>query len=180
MQAAILFGLLHIPVHWLNSYPSTGSTIAGWARGDGPMTVGNLPQIGSFLQAHQAVTVATVLRIPPGTLYRSFVASAPTYIQLVNKIHTSNKALLAEINAFKQLNRDGNSPIVTQTGVASYKVAALRAAWDWMAKQPAIGPALAAVASSAAFITGEQAKQGYLAVEKNLPYFKPLTAALFH
>lgn len=173
MQAAILFGLLHVPVKWLNVYASNSAVTAGFARGDAPVTVMNLTSSGPFLQANQAVTVASAIKIPSGTAYRAYVDAAPTMAQLVNGIKTTNKKTLAVIAAFKSLLSDGNSPIVTQTAVSPEKLAALRAAFAWMGKQASIGPAMLAVSSAASFIDGAAAKVGFLGVEKNLPIFAP-------
>lgn len=177
LQMALLFGLLKIPVHYIASYASNTALVAGFARGDGPVTSMNLTTAGPFAVGKKAIPLAVSFKIPPSTEFRSAFDSAPTMTQLLNGIKTKNKIVNKTIAAFKALLGMSNTPICTQTGVASYKVAALKAAGAWIATQQTLKQNLLNVSANPNFESASSAKQQYAEIVKDLPLFKPYFTA---
>jgi hypothetical protein len=131
----VWMGVLGIHPQWISGYSSLNLETTGLLRGDGPMAVIGLSNSCSYLIGNQFVALA-VNNVPVvGTNCRKYVTSVPTWKQMA-KTYAKTKAQKKLWNTLLDLNAATGTPTVTQTGVAGYKIAALRAALKWVYAQP--------------------------------------------
>ena len=126
----VWMGVLGIHPQWISGYSSLNNETTGLLRGDGPMAVIGLSNSCSYIIGNQFVPVA-INNVPVvGTNCRKFVTSVPTWKQMA-KTYGKTKAQQRLWQILLDLNSATGTPTVTQTGVAGYKIAALRAALKW-------------------------------------------------
>jgi hypothetical protein len=175
-QIASLFGVLGIHPKYITGYTSIGTYVAGFSRGDGPAMYTNIASTGPLVAQGKAVILATSIVPPVGTLYRSIAASAPTFAQLLRKAPTKTKLEREQVAAVEALLSAADIPVVTQTSVPEYKLDALRAAADWMFKQPGFRTQMLGEGENPNFVDPVKSKTDYATLLKNgalvLPYFQ--------
>jgi tripartite-type tricarboxylate transporter receptor subunit TctC len=172
---ASLFGILGIRHQWLTGYTSIGTYVQGFVRGDGPIMVTNLQATGKLVAAGKARSILVNAVPPPGTLYRQYTLGIPTFASLENRYPpktAKQKTEWAALNAFIGAT---STPLVTQPGVAAYKVAALRAAAVWMFKQPGFKSQILADGQNPSYVSPAAARNDYLTTVRAgrvlAPYF---------
>ncbi len=130
------FGVMGLKPQWISGYSSLSLETTGFLRGDGPLAEIGLSNSCGALIAGQAVAIATNIIPPLGTNCRKYVTGVPTFKNFEQKYAKTAKQKKL-FNTLLALDAASGTPFVTQTSVASYKVAALRAALQWTFKQPA-------------------------------------------
>jgi hypothetical protein len=131
-----VLGVLGVHVDYLVGYPSVSEEATGLERGDAPLTFLPSSTVGPLIAGGQAKALAITGKIPAGTLYRSVESSAPTFAQLFKQYPPTTKAAKALATAVDDITNLPSGLLALQTGVAGYKVDAMRAAAAWAEKQP--------------------------------------------
>ncbi|HUY07050.1 MAG TPA: hypothetical protein VMU99_07320 [Acidimicrobiales bacterium] len=131
-----VLGVLGIHLHFIPGYPSVSVEATGLERGDAPLTFLPSSIIGPLITGGKAKALAITGKIPLGTLYRGVESSAPTFAQLFRKYPPKTKAQKAQASSVEDITSLPSGLLALQTGVAGYKVDAMRAAAIWAEKRP--------------------------------------------
>src|SRR6185312_4132117 len=103
-----------------------GSYVQGFVRGDGPVISTNLASTGQLVSEGVAKPLLATQYPPAGTLYRKFAVGVPTFAQIEKQYPAKTAKQKKEWAALNSFIGATATPLVTQTSVASYKLAALR------------------------------------------------------
>lgn len=131
-----LFGLLGINVEYLTGYSNVGAEASGLVRGDGQVTFIASSTLGPLIAGGQAKAIAITGKIPISTKYRSVEDVAPTFAQILKEYPPKTKANKILALALDDITSLPSGLLALQTGVAGYKIDAMRAAAAWAEKQP--------------------------------------------
>lgn len=145
---------------WVSGYTKLTDEITGFLRGDAPIGYLNLSNVCTILQNHQAVALAVNAVPVAGTDCRNLLLHVPTFAQLEKK-YAKNAAQRTLFSTVQTLNALTGNPTVTQTSVAGYKIAALRAALSWTYKQASFKTAMLNNGLGPQYINPVTAKQLY-------------------
>lgn len=145
---------------WVTGYTSEALQVTGLLRGDAPTADLNLDEVCNLLQGNKVVPLATNIVPPVGTNCRKYLTSVPTFVDLA-KTYAKTKAQKSLFKTTETLNALTGFPTVTQTGVAGYKVDALRAALQWTYQQSFFKTTLLADGIDPAYVNPVKAKQEY-------------------
>jgi hypothetical protein len=141
--------------------------LAGFLRGDGKVTLAGLPAAGPWYQSHVAVPLMVNFYPTVGTNYRQFITSVPDLAKMFKLYPPKTKLQKTEEVAITDIVNSSIGLLTTQTAVASYKVDALRAAFDFTRANKAVQTTLLSEGNSIAQQNGTTAKALFLAVGKD-------------
>lgn len=177
--AASLLGIIKAHPNYVVGYTSIGSYVQGFVRGDGPVMMTNLASTGALVANGVAHSILVTAVPPQGTLYRQYATGVPTFAQVQKEYPPKTPLEKREWKALDSFFGATSTPLVTQTSVASYKLAALRAASVWMFHQTAFKTQMLGEGQNPNYIDPVQAKSDYLTVLKYgtilLPFFSRFT-----
>lgn len=171
----LLKTMFNLNLHFVTGYSSVGLVLQGFIRGDGPVSIGSLSNLGPAIAGGKALPLAVTAKVPPGTDYRSQLVNTPTIAQLLAKLPAKTKQQKNEKLAFADLLANTGQPIFTQGTVPAARVAALRAALKWAYTQPSVKSGLLAKGDTDVWVPPVKAKTEY---DDSLTFGKTLVPAL--
>jgi hypothetical protein len=131
----VWYGVQGLKTQWIPGYTSLALENTGLLRGDGPLAMISLSTSCSELQAGTEIAIMANDVPPPGTDCRKYLTGLPSFKTLA-KQYGKTKAQKKLWSTVLALDAASGTPFVTQTGVAGYKIDALRNMMVWMFKQP--------------------------------------------
>lgn len=173
---ASILGILGLHPNYIVGYTSIGSYVQGFVRGDGPIMDTNLASTGELVSQNTAVPLMVTSVPPVGTLYRKYTTSVPTFAQVEKQYPPKTATEKKEWTALDAFYGATSTPLVTQTGVAADKVAALRAAAVWMFKQSSFKQQMLSEGQNPTYVDPLTAKNDYSTVLKQGAILEPFFA----
>jgi hypothetical protein len=130
--------LLGLHLNVLLGYSTLAAITQGFLRGDCPLISSVTAQIGPLLAGGQAVGLMTSTLIPKGIANQKYVDALPTLAEVFAKNPGKTKSAKAQIKALISYMESDSELLFTQTGVAAYKLDALRAAAKFALSQTSV------------------------------------------
>lgn len=161
----VWMGVMGFHPQWITGYSHLTQMVEGFLRGDGPLSIIGLSNSCNYIQGHKMIPLVINAVPPAGTNCRALVRHLPTWSQLAKKYGKTKKqqklwTTLLDLNAVT------GTPTVTQSGVAGYKVAALRAALKWVYKQGSFKKTMLFDGLNPEYVNPRHAKANYIRTVK--------------
>lgn len=153
-----------LPTAYLNAYSGQAAVETGFLRGDAPLWFGPDTSIGPLVQQGKAVPLVNLTAIPTSSPYYGVLHNAPTLQQMIStdgskKPTRLEKEAMAGLEALIPVG--GVFFFFTQTATPAARVTALRAAFKFAMKQPAVDSEFIASAQPDKYLAGPNGKVVY-------------------